>query len=357
MARNAWILALLLAAVAAGQTTSPTTSPTTGPATAPAERVVQWHETYDPAATEARRRGAPLLVVYFDPAAPACEAFEEMTLSRPATRRFLADVAACRLNVTDAGKKKRFAATGAEATPLTQVLTPEGELLDSIPGCIIPASAFRERLEHSLDYLRAAASEPFDAAARWAAVRARLALSTRAEAVEDIDALAKMPREELPEGVTPARLHLARGEALAAKPKAAAKELAKVLEMAPKDAAVGGRALLGLARLDARAGRLREAVEKYARYATEFPDGPHVGAACLRKAKLQYTLGEAPAAVKTLEALLREHPDDPAVVDARRLLEDLRKLSSPAKKKPAKTRPAGVKAKVKISVEGRGGVQ
>ena len=128
---------------AGGAATS--TAPATGPATAtaPAERLVEWHRQYAAAAREARSRKVPLLVVYFDAEAPAWEALQQRTLQDIQTRRFLARFAAVRLDATAGEGKKRFQATGAKETPLTQVLSPEGDLLDSIPGAIIPAEEFR----------------------------------------------------------------------------------------------------------------------------------------------------------------------------------------------------------------------
>lgn len=185
MVRIGSILAAAVATLAALAQTPPqsqpatSSAPTTTAASAPAKRLVRWHEMYAPAAAEAKQRGVPLLIVYFDPITPACEAFEQMTLSDEATREFLAEVAAFRLNVTEPAKQQRFAKTGANQTPLTQVFTPAGELLDELPGCIIPASVFCLRLGRSLEYWQVVNLRPFDPATRWRAVQARLATSTR----------------------------------------------------------------------------------------------------------------------------------------------------------------------------------
>jgi len=329
------ILAAALAVPAAAAT-----QPASAPASAPAERVVRWHETHAPAAAEAAKRKCLLLVVYFDPAAPACEAFEQMTLTKDATRQFLADFAACRLNVNDPAKKQRFAKTGLTHTPLTQVFAPDGSLLDEMAGCILPASRFREQLRASLDYRAAATARPFDAAARWRAVEARLKLSSRREAVADIDKLLKLPAGERPAGVTPARLYLARGSAqrLMA-PEQAREDFDKAIQLAPRDAAVAGKALLALADMAWGLNKAKDAHQQYSRYLKEFPAGPDVGTVAMRKAALESeTLKDPAAGVKTLEAFIRKHPDDPKAVSAKALLDSLKKLQGYRKPKPKPVR-------------------
>ena len=127
--------------------------------------------------------------------------------------------------------------------------------------------------------------------------------------------------------------------------------------MAPKDAEVGGKALLALGRLDAHAKKPKDAVEKYSRYIRDFPDSPDLGLACHQKATLEYqALGDAAAAVKTLERFVREHRDDQAAVRAKRLLESLRQLAKqPVKEKPPATKPAPKKRRIIIeSIKARG---
>ncbi len=332
------VLAGWLAAGGPAGGSGASTAPASGPATASAPAAtataaapgVRWHETYEPAVAEARKRDALLVVLYFDPAVPACDAFQEMTLSRAATKQFLGGFAACRLNVTDPGKKKRFAETGAKETPLTQVLTPEGKLLDSIPGCIIPASAFCERLQRSLDYRAAGAVRPVTPASRWRAVQARLGLSTRAEAMADIRALLKLDPKKLPAGLTPGRLHLAAARALPSEQRQTVRQhLEQALAAGPKDAEVGGEAILMMARQEAELDDPGPGMKLYARYIEEFPDGPGIAQAYLQKATLEFTARKDPgAAIKTLEEFIRKHPDDAGAVEARRLLESFRLLKT-----------------------------
>jgi len=321
------------ASAPATKATTPATAasaPATATASAPSIRLVQWHVEHKTAAAAARKRNTLLVIVYSDRDAPAWDDFDARTLRDVPTRRFLADFAALHLDATAGEGKKRFAATGAAEAPLTQVFSPAGELLDSLPGCIIPASKFRECLSHSVAYWKASLAKPFDAAARWRAAQARLALSSRAEAVGDIDGLLKLPAKKRPKGATEARLHLARGRALLlAKPAKARPSLEKALTLAPKDPAVGGEALLALGRLEAVGREYRKAHGHLQQYVKQFPKGPGIGEACYRKAVLEATaLDDRAQAQKTLEAFIAAHPDDLQVVRAKRLLESLKKMKA-----------------------------
>jgi len=315
---------------------APTSRAASRPATAPEPKPVKWHGDYQAAAAAAKKRAAPLLVIYFDPAAPASQTLEETVLADPATGLFLSAFAAVRLNATTGPGKKRLAQAGAAEAPLTQVLSPKGELLDSLPGCIVPPSAFRQRLDRSLAYWRAANAKPYDAAARWRAVQARLALTTRDKAAKEIDKLLELPPAKLPKGVTPARLHLAKGHALLrAAPKDAEKHLSKARELAPDDADVAGKAMLSLADLYFRTDRPKEAHELAGLYIKRFGKGADIGRACLTKALVEVlALSDPGAAAKTLEAFIKDHPDNPDVVRARRLLEHVQRAAK--KKGPAK---------------------
>lgn len=332
-----WLSAVLVAS--GGPDTEPATRPAT--ATAPALPEVRWHAQYKPAARQAQKEKTLLLVVYMDAGAPACEAFEARTLGRVLTRRFLASFAAVKLDIASTEGRGRFAKTGAAATPLTQVLTPKGELLDSIPGCIIPASKFRRRLEHALEYWKAIGTRPFDAEAQWKAVQARLKLSTRHKTVPVIDRLLKLSVRKLPVGATPARLHLARGKALLfTKAGESQKALKRALKLGADDAQAAGEAMLSLARLAERAEKYKQAHEYCLRYIKTFPEGPGIGRAWYTRAVLEVqALDDMAAARQTLREFIRLCPDSPRVVDARRLL----KMLAPPAKKPVKkpaTKPA-----------------
>jgi len=313
---------------ASGPATS--TAPATGPATAtaPAERLVEWHRQYDGAVREARSRKVPLLVVYFDPDAPAWEALQQRTLQDIQTRRFLARFAAVRLDATAGEGKKRFQATGAKETPLTQVLSPEGDLLDSIPGAIIPAEEFRERLACSLAYWKAVSAKPFDVAAQWQAVQARLKLSTRGQAAAAIDRLMKLPAGRLPQGVGPAHLHLAKGKALlSAAAKKAETHLRKARELAPKDPSAAGEALIAMIELALQASEYQKAHQYCAEYIKDFPSGPDIGSAYYYKALVEMTgLDDRAEAVNTLKQYLGKYGDDAGAVRARKLLQSLEKM-------------------------------
>ena len=305
-------------------TTEPASMPTTAtaPATVPAIQQVHWHSQHKSAAQRARKDNTLLLVVYMEDASPACQAFEHLALKRASVKRFLASFSAAKLDITTAEGRKRFAKTGAEETPLTRVFTPKGELLDSIPGCIIPASVFMGRLEYSLNYWSAADAKAPDAASRWKAVQARLKLSTRAEAVGDIDKLLKMSVRKLPAGATPGRLQLAKGKALMfTKPARADKALQKALELGSGDPLAEGEALLELARLREEKEHYKQAHNYCRRYIESFPAGPAVGRAYYTKAVLEFqALDDEAGARKTLDKFIREYPNDPKVVSARQLL-------------------------------------
>lgn len=349
----AWAF-LLAAAVGVTQdlpTTAPdaTTEPTTAPATAPAPpRTVAWHRTYAEAADDARRRGTPLVAVYLDTDAPASEALAELTLADAGIAELLADFAAVKLDAAAGEGKALLAKARAGEAPVTQVLSPGGELLDSLPG-FVTAKTLRGRLEDALAWQRAVSATPFDPAARWRAVQARLGLSTRAEAVKDIDALLKRPAGQLPQGADHPRLRLARGEALsAADPARAQEDLQEALRLRAADEAVGGRALLELADLWFRTARPKQAVEACARYVEQFPDGPEAGRAWYTKAKVELLGVADPAkAAGTIEQFLRKRPDDLWAVRAQALLEQAREqlpasrpATRPAKEAAPETKPA-----------------
>ncbi|OPX24537.1 MAG: hypothetical protein B1H04_01865 [Planctomycetales bacterium 4484_123] len=304
-------------------------APATGIAAPPATtrpappRTVRWHSSQQPAAAEARKTGRLLVVVFHDPTHPASQAFEEMTLSDPATREFLADFIAVRLDATKGEGKRRLEKLKLGEAPLTCVYSPQGQLLDSIPGCIIPAGRFCQRLARSAAYWRAATSRPFDPAARWRAVQARLKLSTRAQAAAEIDKLLKLPTEKLPKDVTPAKLHLAKGMALLrSAPKQAEAHLNKARSLAAGDADTSAQALLTLAELYDRTGRTKAAHELYGLYIARFPRAGEVGRAYCAKAVLEWVgLNDQNRARKTLREFLSRYPDDTHAIRARGMLE------------------------------------
>lgn len=305
--------------------TAPATAPTT--ASAPAERLVQWHVQHKPAAAEARKRSRLLVVVFFDPDAPACQDFQTHTLSVLGTRRLLGEFAAVKLNVTRGEGKKRFAATAAKATPLTQVFTPGGELLDSFPGCIIPARRFHERLGKSEAYWEAATARPATLQRRWKAAEARLWLSTREKSAGQIQALLKLPAKKLPKGLTPARLKLALGRAWElSKPQQARRHLLQARKLAPREADVAGEALLALCRIAKRTKKYKQAHQFCVEYIKAFPKGPAIGEAHYAKAVLEYSaLDDRAAARATLLEFLEKYPDHPQAVRIRELLEVIKR--------------------------------
>lgn len=324
---------LLLAALGATQPSTRPSATATAPATAtatasaPAEKLVHWHVQYKPAAAEARKQDRLLVVVFFDPDAPACQDFEARTLSNLGTRRLLGGFAAVKLNVTKGEGKKRFAATGAKATPLTQVFSPGGELLDSFPGCIIPAGRFIERLGKSEAYWAAASARPATLQRRWQAAEARLWLSTREKSAGEIQALLKLPAKKLPEGLTPARLNLALGRAWElAKPAQAQTHLLQARKLAPREVDVAGEALLALARIAKRTRKYKQAHQFCVEYIKAFPAGPGIGQAHHTKAVLEYSaLDDKAAAKETLRKFLEKYPDHPDAVRIRELLEVIKK--------------------------------
>jgi len=326
-----------LAAAPAGET-RPATSPATRPVTTTkaAPKLVEWHVEYAPAAAQARKDGKLLLVIYNDPAAPAGQTLEEVVLADHATREFLAAFSAVRLNATAGDGKKRFAKTGAKEAPLTQVLSPTGELLDFVGGCILPPSAFCERLRKSLAYWRAATAKPLN---RLRAAEARLALATRDKAGAEIDVLLKA--QKLSRGER-ARLHLVKALALVrARPKQADQQFRKAIDVGAGDHCLAGRAMLELAELKFSTGSgkadYQAARDLCARYVKQFPRGQDIGRARYDKALIEFLgLKDAAAARKTLKELLEKHPDDPRVVPARALLDRI----GPARKPAKTTRPA-----------------
>ncbi|MDY7010391.1 MAG: tetratricopeptide repeat protein [Planctomycetota bacterium] len=308
-------------------TTEPASAPTT--TTAPVIPQVHWRDQYLPAAEQANKDNTLLLVVYMEDDSPACQAFENLSLKRASVRCFLASFSAVKVDITTTEGRGLFAKTGTAETPLTQVITPKGKLLDNIPGCIIPASALMERLEYSLDYWSAVGEKAPDAVSRWAAVQARLKLSTRAESVPLIDKLLKMPVRKLPAGVTQARLRLAKGKALMfTKPDDADKNLKKALKLGSGDPSAEGEAMLELAHLSEIKENYKQAHDYCRRYIESFPSGASIGEAYYKKAVLEFqSLDDKSAAGKTLEKFIREYPNDPKVVSARQLL----KMIDPAR--------------------------
>lgn len=294
----------------------------TAAATAPAERLVEWHGRYKAAAGEARKRNVLLLAVYYDPDAPAWEAFEEQTLRDIETRRLLARFAAARISVTGDEGRKALQAMRAKQTPLTQVFTPGGELLDSIPGAIIPAGEFRKKLKHSLACWKALATKPFAAAAQWKAIQARLRLSTREKTAAAIDKLLKLPEKQLPTGVTPAHLYLAKGRALfRGAPGRAEAHLRKARKLAAKNATLAQYVVVSMIQLAARARQYKKTHAYCVEYIRDFPKGSAIGQAYYYKAMVEMTgLDDRDAARKTLESFISKYPDEKGAVRARRLL-------------------------------------
>ena len=293
---------------------------------------VKWFDKFEAAAADAKQRDVPVVVVYLDPDAPAGIMLDEEVLTDRLLRAFLADVAAVKLNATVGAGKMLFEKTGAKEAPLTQVLAPDGELLDSIPGAIVPAEAYRDRLARATDYWRASRVKPFDEAARFKAVQARLKLSTRTEAAKDIETLLKLPPGKLPEGVTPARLHVAAGLA-AEKSEQAGASFEKAIELGPKDAHAAGRAMLELGRIAAADKKYKDARARFQQYTKEFPDGPDRDRAWYDLAMADYAIDGPAQAIKTLEEFIKKYPDDPGVVVARKLLDGMKMLDKKDAKK------------------------
>ncbi len=322
-------------------TTEPASMPTTAtaPTTAPVIPMVHWYGQHKSAAQRARKDNTLLLVVYMESSSPACQAFERLSLKRASVKRFLASFSAVKLDITTADGRKRFAGTGATETPLTRVFTPKGELLDSIPGCIIPASALLRRLEYSLDYWAASGAKPFTSSAQWKAIQSRLKLSTRVKTVRAIDKLLKVPVRKLPAGATPGRLILARGKALIfKKPAQAEKDLKKALKLGSGDPEAEGEALLELAYLSEKGEHYKAAHDYCRRYIKSFPAGPSVGRAYYTKAVLEFqALDDEAGARATLEQFIRDYPNDPKAVSAKHLL----KIMDPAA--PVPTPATGAK--------------
>jgi len=331
------MIAMAAAALAAAMASAGGSAPaTTSAPSEPVERVVQWHETYDQALTEATKRKCLLVVVYFDPADPAWEPFEDMTLKRPVTRRMLGEFAVCRLNVKDPAKKKRFTKAGGKSTPLTHVLTPDGKPLDVMIGCIIPSGRFCERLQTSLDWREATTAKPKDPAARWRGVQARLKLSTADKSVGDIDALLKTRAAKRPEGVTDARLRLARGLAQRkSAPDKARADFDKAVKQAGKDKYIAAEATLALADMEAALDNNDAAHTAYSKYLKQFPKGMDAGLAAVRKATLEFAaFDDVPGAKATLMKILRDNPDDSRAAEAKALLENIEKLLKKPEPKP-----------------------
>jgi hypothetical protein len=309
---------------AASPSSAPATAATTAPAAAARREFVQWHAEYEDALAEAKAEGRPLLVIYYDPFAPGWEDLREKVLPRRATRRALADFAAVPVDVTGKTGKKLFQAAGEKVAPVTQVRTPGGELLDTIPGCPLPPERYRNRLDHSLELWRASTTRPASPKWRWKAVQARLELSTRAKAVDEIAALLKLPAEDLPEGVTPARLHHAKALALELSDPEKAREALAAAGEADGAKAIAGDVLLLRARMLMREGEDKAAHALYGRYIRQHPDGGGLGEAVYYKAVLDTTaMDDKAAAVKGLKEFIADHPDDPWVVRVKSLLEAL----------------------------------
>jgi TolA-binding protein len=338
------LLVLTLSAMALAQTPVTTSSPTTSAAaveenpllattqaettSAPAERLVEWLTDVDQAVDAAKARSAPLVVIYLDEKAPADEQYIRQSLNEMQTRKFLADFAAARIDVTTEAGKAAFAKTGAAEPPLTQVFSAEGELLDSFPGAAIPATEFRARLGRSVAYLAAAKAASAAGAGpkeKQAMAEARLELSTRDKAVPIIDELIRPDVQ--PSGpdlvLAVARLHVLRGRALTFKDPAAAKaEFEQAAKLAPNDDASAGEALLALANLANVKKDYKAAHDLDAQYIQRFPKGPKIAQAYVAKALQEWTgLDERPTARATLEKFIKDYPDDPGVVTAKKWLE------------------------------------
>jgi len=303
LAAVVWMLWPARSAGVAPGATAPSTSPTT--ASAPADRWVRWRPEYGAAAAEAAKRKIPLVVVYFDPDAPAWELFDEHTLQDGRTRRLLGKFAAAKLDVTTAEAKTRFLASGQ-------------------------AEKFLERLRQSLAYWRAATAKPFDSAKRWRAIQLRLKLSTRAEAVPDIEKLMKLPQRQLPADVTGAHLLLAKGRALfLAAPEQADRLLREARKLAPRKGILSGQVLMSLIELATSSHQYGKAHRYCAEYIRDFPAGTDIGRAYYCKAVVEATgLDDRSAALATLKKFMGAYPGNPEVVSARKLLESLEKMGS-----------------------------
>lgn len=340
-AASVWIVAGLSPGTTWPVDSSPASAPATGsapvataavaaasaPATAsvPASRiaVVNWHGEFDPAAAEARRRGVLLIVVFFDADSPTCQSYEEQALSDLALRQYLADFAAARLNGAGGDGLKRLKELGQSDTPVTTVYAPSGELLDVLPGAIVPGRALVQAMERSRRYWQEASVKPATPASRWEAVQARLALSTRDQAAAEIERLMNLPPEQLPPGATPGRVALAKGMALQGLANDRAQEAyEQAIKLGGDDAQAAGRALIRLGDLAGFRRQYPRALEHYRRYIRQFPKGPDVGQAYCGKAMIELLpMDSKAAAAETLKEFIHNYPDDPLVVRARELLE------------------------------------
>jgi tetratricopeptide (TPR) repeat protein len=296
-------------------------------ASVPVEKVVAWHRQYARAMEEARQRNVPLLVVFYEPDAPAWERFERESLQDLSMRKFLTQFCAVQLDVRSPEGAAKFASAGGKDVPLSLVYSPDAELLERLPGAIIPASSLRESLQRVLNYYSSATTKPFDNAAAWKAVQARLLLASREKALPEINRLLELPAEKLPAGLSPMHLHLARGEAMMiSDPKAAKEELELVAKGSP-GTETAGRAMLDLSQLALREKDYAKAHQLAGQYISAYPKGADIGKAHIQKALLEMTsLDDRPAAQKTLKEFIQKYPDDPVVVKAKDLLESLEKI-------------------------------
>lgn len=292
---------------------------------------VHWHENgLEAAQTEAKAADKLLLVVYFDPESPTWLSWQERALNLRAVREYLAGFEAARVDVTtEPGKKLLAQASKSDRTPLTQVLDAKGQVLDSFTGALVPPDALKARLNASLQLKEALAADQSKPENVWNAIQARLKLSTKDQAAEPAEALLKSGK--LPAGVTAAQVELVIGQALqTAKPDASKTHLEKALADGKSDPLAGGKAIILLAQAAEMAKDYKTAQSLYQRYITEFPGGPDAGSACYGKAVLEIgVLDDRGAARKTLSEFVAKFPDDPAVVKAKRLLEDITPASKP----------------------------
>lgn len=324
-----WLLMLVLivATPLLAQQTAPATTPAeeeieAGPASASAPAQIKWAESYEAAKADALQRQVPLVVVFLAEKVPASMGLENRVLADTQVKELLADMAAVKLDVAQAGKAL-FEATGQKQPPLTQVFHAQGpanpELLDAIPGAV-PVELYRRHLQAAKTFVTAAQQKNPSPQVRWEMARARLVLSTREKTLPVLDELAKNP----PPGVKAEQIKLAKAQAIAAKDPAAAKKLAQeVLQSAANQEELGGQAMLFLARQAAGEKDSKAALEFTNKYIAAFPAGSDVAQAYYDKAILLFGGGDRPAAIAALSEYLQNHGDDPAGQKVRELLSDL----------------------------------
>ena len=310
--------------------TEPTSLATTQSASQPASAPTSltWMTAFDEGLAQAGKADSLMLVFWFDPESPACQAMQDKTFAQAELVRALRGLALVRLDVTREGNKPRFAGQRAKRPPLTQTYSPASQLLDSLPGFLDGPGvlAMIQRSQQFLAADRQGRATPDDAQRRWAKVQARLALSSRAQAGEDIDWLLARKPGQLPPSITPARLQLALGQATQqTDPVKARQAFEQARTLAGEDTVSAACALLGLAELAIQAESYSRAHDLLDQYIREYPAGQSIGKVAIRKASIEINaLDNRPAARATLEEFLRKYPDDPAVVQAKELLEALK---------------------------------